>query len=134
MKHYRIAVIPGDGVGQEVTPEGLKALRAVAEVTGSLGYEFVEFPWGSEYYHRHGRMMAEDGLKTLESFDAIYFGAVGWPTLPDHVTLWGLRLAICKSFDQYANVRPTRVLAGRALPKNCWRTGLIFTRSSISVR
>jgi tartrate dehydrogenase/decarboxylase/D-malate dehydrogenase len=112
MKHYRIAVIPGDGVGQEVTPEGVKALRAVAEVTGSLGYEFVDFPWGSEYYHRHGRMMAEDGLKTLESFDAIYFGAVGWPTLPDHVTLWGLRLAICKSFDQYANVRPAKLLPG----------------------
>jgi tartrate dehydrogenase/decarboxylase / D-malate dehydrogenase len=112
MKHYRIAVIAGDGVGQEVMPEGLKALRAVAEVTGALDLEFAEFPWGSEYYARHGRMMAEDGLKTLEEFDAIYFGAVGWPTLPDHVTLWGLRLAICQGFDQYANVRPSKLLPG----------------------
>jgi tartrate dehydrogenase/decarboxylase/D-malate dehydrogenase len=112
MKHYRIAVIAGDGIGQEVMPEGLKALRAAAEVTGALAFEFTEFPWGSEYYHRHGRMMPADGLKTLETFDAIYFGAVGWPTLPDHVTLWGLRLAICKGFDQYANVRPSKLLPG----------------------
>lgn len=112
MKHYCIAVIPGDGIGQEVVPEGLKALQAVAEVTDALRFELTQFPWGSEYHERHGRMMPADGLKTLESFDAIYFGAVGWPTLPDHVTLWGLRLAICKGFDQYANVRPSRLLPG----------------------
>jgi tartrate dehydrogenase/decarboxylase/D-malate dehydrogenase len=112
MKHFRIAVIPGDGIGQEVTPEGLKALQAVVEVTDALRLECEQFPWGSEYYLRHGRMMAEDGLKTLEGFDAIYFGAVGSREVPDHVTLWGLRLAICKGFDQYANVRPSKWLPG----------------------
>ena len=72
-------MIPGDGIGQEVVPEGLKALRAVEEVTDALRLELTEFPWGSEYYQRHGHMMPEDGLTTLESFDAIYFGAGGWP-------------------------------------------------------
>ena len=112
MNHYRIAVIPGDGIGQEVTPEGVKALRAVAEITGSIALDLQEFPWGSGYHAAHGRMMPADGLKILEGFDAIYFGAVGSPTLPDHVTLWGLRLAICKCFDQYANVRPSKLLPG----------------------
>ena len=111
MQEYRIAVIPGDGIGQEVIPEGLKVLEAVAASHG-FGCTFEHFPWGSDYYQRHGAMMPEDGLETLRPFDAIYFGAVGWPTVPDHVSLWGLRLAICQGFDQYANVRPAKLLPG----------------------
>jgi tartrate dehydrogenase/decarboxylase/D-malate dehydrogenase len=112
MNHYRIAVIPGDGIGQEVMPAALQALHAVADITDACRFDLETFPWGSEFYARTGRMMPEDGLKTLEPFDAILFGAVGWPTIPDHVTLWGLRLAICKGFDQYANVRPAKLLPG----------------------
>lgn len=88
---YRIAVIAGDGIGQEVMPEGLKALRAAEQVSGNFLLQFEELPWGTEYYLKHGRMMPVDGLKILESFDGIYFGAVGLPSLvPDHVTLWGV--------------------------------------------
>jgi tartrate dehydrogenase/decarboxylase/D-malate dehydrogenase len=111
MSEYRIAVIPGDGIGQEVIPEGLKVLEAVQERFG-LRFVFEHFPWGSDYYRQHGLMMPADGLEQLRSFDAIYFGAVGWPDVPDHVTLWGLRLAICQGFDQWANVRPARLLPG----------------------
>ena len=111
MAEYRIAVIPGDGIGQEVIPEGVKVLAAVGRKFG-LRFDFAEFPWGSEYYRRHGVMMPANGLATLQPFDAIYFGAVGWPDIPDHVSLWGLRLAICQGFDQWANVRPAKLLPG----------------------
>ncbi len=111
MAEYRIAVIPGDGIGQEVIPEGVKVLAAVGRKFG-LRFDFAEFPWGSEYYRQHGVMMPADGLATLQPFDAIYFGAVGWPDIPDHVSLWGLRLAICQGFDQWANVRPAKLLPG----------------------
>lgn len=111
MRQYRIAVIPGDGIGQEVIPEGLKVLDAVAS-RHEFHCDYTTFPWGSAYYHRTGLMMPADGLEQLRDFDAIYFGAVGWPTVPDHVSLWGLRLAICQGFDQYANVRPARLLPG----------------------
>jgi tartrate dehydrogenase/decarboxylase/D-malate dehydrogenase len=111
MREYRVAVIPGDGIGQEVIPEGLKALAAAGERCG-FRCACEHFPWGSDYYHRTGAMMPPDGLDTLRPFDAIYFGAVGWPTVPDHVSLWGLRLAICQGFDQFANVRPARLLPG----------------------
>ena len=107
---YRIAVIPGDGIGQEVVPEGLRVLNAV----GSFEYE--HFPWGCQFYLQTGRMMDSDGLERLREFDAIYFGAVGWPGVPDHVSLWGLRLAICQGFDQYANIRPVRLLPGVPSP------------------
>lgn len=109
-------MIPGDGVGEEITPAALKVLEAVADITGSFTITVETFPWGSKYYLSHGRMMAKDGLKSLESFDAIYFGAVGWPTVPDHITLHGLRLAICQGFDQYANVRPAVLLPGIRSP------------------
>lgn len=112
MHHYQIAVIPGDGIGQEVTPAGLRVLEAVAQVTGSFRLETQSFPWGCDYYLQHGRMMADDGLKTLESFEAIYFGAVGFPTVPDEISLRQLRLAICQGFDQYANLRPAYLLPG----------------------
>ena len=114
---FRIAVIPGDGIGTEVVPEGLRVLdRLAADSGGRLAFETEVFPWGCEYYLRTGAMMDADGLERLRSFDAIYFGAVGWPGVPDHVSLWGLRLAICQGFDQYACVRPVRLLPGVESP------------------
>ena len=115
MKRYRIAAIPGDGIGKEVVPAGLRALDALAQRSG-FALETTVFDWGCDYYKRHGAMMAADGLARLKPFDAIYFGAVGMPDVPDHVTLWGLRLAICQPFDQYANVRPVRLLPGIVSP------------------
>jgi tartrate dehydrogenase/decarboxylase/D-malate dehydrogenase len=116
-RHLRIAVIPGDGIGREVTPEGLRVLDTVAQSSGgNVGFEYEQFPWGCQYYLETGRMMDPDGLEQLRSFDAIYFGAVGWPGVPDHVSLWGLRLAICQGFDQFANVRPVRLLPGVPSP------------------
>ena len=116
MRSYKIAAIPGDGIGMEVIPAGLAVLDACARADGGFRLDVKNFDWGSDYYHRHGVMMPPDGLATLRGFDAIYFGAVGAPTVPDHVTLWGLRLAICQPFDQYANVRPTRLLPGIESP------------------
>jgi tartrate dehydrogenase/decarboxylase/D-malate dehydrogenase len=112
MNTHRIAAIGGDGIGPEVIEAGLDVLDALASREGSFRLQVERFPWGSDYYRKHGRMMAEDGLETLKRFDAIYFGAVGAEDVPDHITLWGLRLNICQNFDQYANVRPTRVLPG----------------------
>jgi tartrate dehydrogenase/decarboxylase/D-malate dehydrogenase len=114
---YRIAVIPGDGIGNEVVPEGIKVLERLAAISdGGLEFAFEHFPWGSDWYHHHGQMMPDDGLATLSRFDAIYFGAVGWPDVPDHVSLWGLRLAICQGFDQYVCLRPARLLPGIESP------------------
>ncbi|HEX7967457.1 MAG TPA: tartrate dehydrogenase [Stellaceae bacterium] len=120
MRRYRIAAIPADGIGKEVIPAGLAVLEALAARDGGFRLEVEHFPWGSDYYRQHGRMMAEDGLDALRRCDAIFFGAVGDPEIPDHVTLWGLRLPICQGFDQYANVRPARVLPGITPPlRNC---------------
>lgn len=116
MREHSIAAIPGDGIGLEVVRAGLQALEAVATRDGSFRLVVEEFPWGSDYYKRHGALMPEDGLQRLEPFDAILFGAVGAPDVPDHLTLWGLRLAICQPFDQYANIRPTRILSGIRTP------------------
>jgi tartrate dehydrogenase/decarboxylase/D-malate dehydrogenase len=113
-RRMRIAVIPGDGIGQEVVPEGLRVLEAAAGASVEFGFE--HFPWGCQYFLETGRMMDSDGLDRLAAFDAIYFGAVGWPGVPDHVSLWGLRLAICQGFDQYANIRPVRLLPGVPSP------------------
>ena len=114
---YRIAVIPGDGIGAEVIPEGLRVLERLAEQSGDrFRFDFESFPWGSQYYLQTGAMMDADGLARLREFDAIYFGAVGWPDVPDHISLWGLRLAICQGFDQYACVRPVRLLPGVPSP------------------
>lgn len=123
MHDYHIAVIPGDGIGQEVCFEGVKALAAAAEITGTFRLHFDSFPWGCEYYLTHGRMMDDAALKTLEQFDAIYFGAVGFPTVPDHISLHGLRLPICHSFEQYANVRPSLLLPGIRGPLRGKREG-----------
>ncbi len=107
----RIAVIPGDGVGKEVVPEGIKVVSAV-----DAGLEFTEFDWGSDRYQRTGAMMPADALDTLAEFDAIFLGAVGWPTVPDHVTLWNCLLPIRKTFEQYVNLRPVRLPPGIRTP------------------
>jgi tartrate dehydrogenase/decarboxylase/D-malate dehydrogenase len=111
-----IGVIGGDGIGPEVVRAGMKVLEAAAVEEPSLKLRFTEFPWGCEYYLEHGRMMPEDGLDTLATFDEIYLGAVGWPTVPDHVSLWGLLLPIRRTFDQYVNLRPARLLRGVKSP------------------
>src|SRR4030081_2398031 len=116
MGSYRIAAVPADGIGPEVITAGIQVLGALQRLDSALRLEFVTFPWGSDYYREHGVMLPDDGLAQLRAFDAIYFGAVGDQRIPDHVTLWGLRLAICQGFDQYANVRPTRVLPGLRSP------------------
>ena len=116
MRRYRIAVIPGDGIGKEVIPAGLEVLKAVAEREGGIEWSFDQFDWGSDYYRATGLMMPDDGREQIKGHDAIYFGAVGSPDVPDHISLWGLRLAICQPFDQYANVRPARVLPGIVSP------------------
>ena len=116
MKTYRIAVIPGDGVGPEVLTEGMKVLKRVAELDGTFQFEDVWFPWGCEYYLKTGRMMPEDGIEVLKEFDAIYLGAVGYPGVPDHISLWDLLLTIRKSFDQYVNLRPVKLLKGAPCP------------------
>ena len=116
MSLHKIAVIGGDGIGPEVVEAGVKVLETLADVEPGLAFDFKRFDWGSDYYRRNGRMMPQDGLAQIEGFDAIYFGSVGDPNLPDDITLWGLRLAICQGFDQYANVRPTRLLPGLTGP------------------
>ncbi|HXT08759.1 MAG TPA: tartrate dehydrogenase [Roseiarcus sp.] len=115
MNSYRIAAIPGDGIGAEVIEAGVEVLQALA-VRENFTLAFDRFDWGGEYYKRCGRMMPADGREQIRHHDAILFGSAGHPDIPDHVTLWGLRLAICQPFDQYANVRPTRILPGIASP------------------
>ena len=110
MRTYRIAAIPGDGIGTEVVSAGIEVLHALAKRTGTFQFKVDGFDWGGEYYKKHGRMMPENGRSLIRDHDAILFGSAGHPEIPDHITLWGLRLAICQPFDQYANVRPTRVL------------------------
>lgn len=120
MPHYAIAAIPADGIGPEVISAGIEVLKALTRQDPQLKLTFETFDWGSDYYKQHGVMMPETGLQTLKNFDAIYFGAVGAPDVPDHITLWGLRLPICQGFDQYANVRPTKILPGITPPlRNC---------------
>jgi tartrate dehydrogenase/decarboxylase/D-malate dehydrogenase len=116
MPAFRIAVIPGDGVGIEVVREGRRVLNAVAQRERSLELRFESFGWGSAYYRKHGRMMPTDALDTLRKFDAIYLGAVGDPNVPDHVTLHGLLFPIRRNFDQYVNVRPAFLFPGAPTP------------------
>jgi tartrate dehydrogenase/decarboxylase/D-malate dehydrogenase len=112
MARYQVAVIAGDGVGQEVVPEGRKVVEAA--LPGAI--EWDDLPWGCGYYERTGRMMPDDALRTLADYDAIYLGACGWPTVPDHISLWGLLLPIRKAFEEYVNVRPVKCLPGLPSP------------------
>ncbi|MBV9556695.1 MAG: tartrate dehydrogenase, partial [Pseudolabrys sp.] len=116
MKTYKIAAIPGDGIGTEVIDAGVEVLKALAAREATFDFHFDRFDWGGEYYKKHGRMMPENGRDQIRHHDAILFGSAGHPEIPDHITLWGLRLAICQPFDQYANVRPTRILPGIVSP------------------
>jgi tartrate dehydrogenase/decarboxylase / D-malate dehydrogenase len=113
VKTYRIAAIPGDGIGNEVIPTGIEVLERAAD---GFRLEFRHFDWSSRRYVDTGKYIPDGGLEQLKTFDAIFFGAVGAPDVPDHVSLWGLRLPICQGFDQYANVRPARVLPGIKSP------------------
>ena len=115
MKHLTIAAIPGDGIGKEVVPEAIRLLEAVGERFG-FSFEWHFFDWSCEYYRRFGRMMPTDGLDRLRRFEAIFLGAVGYPGVPDHVSLWGLLLPIRRCFEQYVNLRPIRLFAGVASP------------------
>lgn len=120
MKTYRIATIPGDGIGKEVVPAGQRVLDVLARGSQRFGFDFEAFDWGGDHYRRHGVMMPADGLDRLRDKDAILFGSAGDPDIADHITLWGLRLKICQGLDQYANVRPTRILPGIDAPlKRC---------------
>lgn len=120
MSTFHIATIPGDGIGKEVVPAGQQVLEVLASTLPDLHFEFQVFGWGADYYRQHGVMMPEDGLGALRDKDAILFGSAGDPDIPDHITLWGLRLKICQGFDEYANVRPTRILPGIDAPlKHC---------------
>jgi tartrate dehydrogenase/decarboxylase/D-malate dehydrogenase len=120
MKTYKIACIPGDGIGKEVVPAGRTVLEALAAARSTFRFEFEDFGWGGDWYRAHGEMMPANGLDALRDKDAILFGSAGDPAIADHITLWGLRLKICQGFDQYANVRPTRILPGIDAPlKRC---------------
>ena len=114
---FTIASIPADGVGKEVVSAGRRVLDALAENSGGkFSFEWTEFPWGCGYFEKTGQMMDPKGLETLKDFDAIYFGAVGWENVPDHISLWGLRLNITQNFDQWANIRPVKFLPGIQSP------------------
>ncbi len=116
MNTHKIAVIAGDGIGPEVIAEGVKVLKKVAALDGGFEFEFTDYPWGCEYYLREGRMMPENGLELLEKQDAVFLGAVGYPGVPDHISLWDLLLVIRKHFDQYINLRPVKLLRGAPCP------------------
>ncbi|HBO38061.1 MAG TPA: tartrate dehydrogenase [Pasteurellaceae bacterium] len=113
---HKIAVIPGDGIGIEVLNEGVKVLNCVSKLEPAIQFEFTHFPWGCEFYCKTGKMMDDDGIEQLRKFDAVFLGAVGYPGVPDHISLWGLLLIIRKSFDQYVNVRPVKLLKGAPCP------------------
>ena len=116
MQTHKIAVIAGDGIGPEVIDEGVRILEEVAKLDKTFNFDFTFFPWGCEYYKETGKMMADDGIETLKKFDAIFLGAVGAPGVPDHISLWDLLLIIRKSFDQYVNLRPVKLLNGAPTP------------------
>ena len=115
MKKHKIAVIAGDGIGKETLPEGMRVLDAAARKY-DLGFEWDEKPWSCDYYLAHGKMMPDDGLAQIRHHDAIYLGAVGFPTVPDHISLWGLLIPIRREFQLYANVRPVRLMPGVPSP------------------
>lgn len=116
MKPYNIAVIAGDGIGPEVINEGINVLNTISTIDSDVQFDFTHFPWGCEFYSRHGKMMDDDGIEQLSAFDSIYLGAVGFPGVPDHISLWDLLLIIRKSFDQYVNIRPVTLIKGAHCP------------------
>ena len=116
MKQYKIAVIPGDGIGPEVMREAVRVLERVSELDGSFGFEFTTYPWGCKYYLENGKMMPDDGIGILKDYDAILLGAVGYPGVPDHISLRDLLLKIRHDFDQYVNLRPVKLLKGAPCP------------------
>jgi tartrate dehydrogenase/decarboxylase / D-malate dehydrogenase len=124
-KHIRVACIPGDGIGPEVVAEARRVLDAIAEVHGGLEFEYRELPWGCRYFTEHGTMMPDDGLDVLAEHDTILLGAVGWPGVPDHVSLWGLLIPIRRHFRQYANLRPIKLLRGMTSPLRDQEPGAI---------
>jgi tartrate dehydrogenase/decarboxylase/D-malate dehydrogenase len=113
---YKIAVIPGDGIGPEVINSGVEVLKALSKTEPNLNMEFTTFDWGGDYFRKNGEMMPESGVEQLKEYDTIYFGSAGDPNIPDHITLWGLRLKICQGLDQYANLRPVKLLPGITSP------------------
>ena len=116
MKKYKIAYIPGDGIGKEVGPEGVRVLETAAHKF-DIGLKFDEFDWSCDYYVKHGRMMPDDGLEQVRKHDAVFFGAAGWPdTVPDHISLWGLLIPFRRNFQQYVNLRPVRLMPGMKCP------------------
>lgn len=123
MKNHKIAVIAGDGIGPEVISEGVKVLKHIASVDKNIDFSFEYFEWGCEYYLRTGKMMPDDAIDTLSKFDAIYLGAVGYPGVPDHISLWDLLLKIRHDFDQYVNLRPIKLLNGAPCPLKDMKKG-----------
>jgi tartrate dehydrogenase/decarboxylase / D-malate dehydrogenase len=115
MRRHKIALIPGDGIGTEVVPEGVRVLEAAGHKFG-IGFDWHEVPWSCAYYAKHGRMMPEDGLDQIRHQDAIFLGAVGFPGVPDHISLWGLLIPIRRRFQQYVNLRPVRLFPGITSP------------------
>ncbi|MFJ7726899.1 tartrate dehydrogenase [Neobacillus sp. NPDC097160] len=116
MEKYSIALLPGDGIGVDVVREGRKVLETISNIHGGFSYSFTEFDWSCEYFAKHGKMMPDDGLEILKDFDSIFLGAVGYPGVPDHVSLWGLLLPIRRQFEQYINLRPVKLLKGIQSP------------------
>src|ERR1700737_1617534 len=115
MKSYRIATIPGDGIGQEVVPQGIRVLNAAGRKFG-INFDWDHLPWSCEFYRKTGTMMPRDGLDRIRNHDSIFLGAVGFPSVPDHISLWGLLIPIRRTFEQYANVRPGRLMPGIQSP------------------
>ena len=133
MNTHKIAVIAGDGIGPEVIGEGIKVLKAIAEIDTTFKFEFTHFPWGCDYYKERGKMMADGGMEELKKFDAIFLGAVGAPGVPDHISLWDLLLVIRKQFDQYINLRPVKLIKGAPTPLKDVKTedvDMIFVREN----
>ncbi len=134
MRIHKIAAIPADGIGPEVIEAGVAVLEALENRMCDTRFDLTHFDWGSDFYKKHGKMMPDDGMEQLKAFDAIFFGAVGAPDVPDHITLWGLRLPICQGFDQYANVRPTRIIPGITSPLRNRASGISIGSSCAKTR
>ena len=115
MARHKIALIPGDGIGKEVLPEGVRVLEAAGR-RFNFQLDFTEYDWSCDRYAKTGKMMPDDGMETLKQYDSIFLGAVGWPGVPDHVSLWGLLIPIRREFDEYVNLRPVRLFEGVPSP------------------